>query len=337
MKRRIAQLVAPKEFEIIEEEISVLGNNEILMEVIATGICHSEMPAYNGIRHWKMIENQLPSVDKNLQYPLRLGHEPVGKIVEVGKDIKDFKIGDYIGGPIKSSFSSHLIVNALRDRIVKIPKTDKPIKYCLPEPLMCISNIVRAASPGFGDCIAVVGCGMMGLLSIATLRESGARELIGIDLLDERLELAKEFGATTTFNPKKVNIIKEIQKLTNGTGVEIAIEISGTLKGLKTATDVILNKGRGKILLPTLYAFNEAWDPVLGYQLMFKSPILHSTHPFYSRDYMEDIKRGVWGYVTGKMPLDKLITHEFKLENIKKGFEIAASGADNYIKGIIIP
>jgi len=123
----------------------------------------------------------------------------------------------------------------------------------------------------------------------------------------------------------------------------VVVEITGKIGGLALACDIVRNasmfgfEGRGKILIPSLYAGKQVWESSLGYQLMFKSPVLHSVHPWYSRDYLEDGRRGVWGYVKGILPLDKLITHEFKLEDIEKGFEAAETGVDHYIKGIVVP
>ena len=74
----------------------------------------------------------------------------------------------------------------------------------------------------------------------------------------------------------------------------------------------------------------------LGYNLMFNSPIITSVHPWYSLNFMEDVTKGVWGYQNHILPLDKLVTHEFSLEEIKKGFE-AASGQDiRYLKGVVV-
>ena len=70
---------------------------------------------------------------------------------------------------------------------------------------------------------------------------------------------------------------------------------------------------------------------------MFKSPILHSTHPWYSSDYKEDQRRALWGYLQGIFPMKDIITHEFTLEDTQIGFETAETGADNYIKGIVVP
>ena len=208
---------------------------------------------------------------------------------------------------------------------------------------MCVANIVQAANPRLGDTVAVVGCGMMGLLSMAGLSHSGARKIIAVDVQDSRLELAKKFGATDVINPVTADLTAEVNRLTDNKGADVVVEITGSLRGLKTALKVIRYgdflglAGRGKILIPSLYGREEKWDPDLGYELMFRSPILHSTHPLYTENYMETAKAGVEAYISGVLPLKELITHEFSLDDIQKGFDLMESKDLSYLKGIIVP
>jgi threonine dehydrogenase-like Zn-dependent dehydrogenase len=341
MKRRAAKLVGPRKFEIVEEPIRPLGDHEVLMRVLSCGLCHSEMPAFHGESRVARTPEGIPYMDRQLKYPFEIGHEPSGVVEDVGKAVKGLKAGDYVSGLARGVFATHAYADPAT--LLKLPPGVKDPKYCLIEPLTAICNNLRAANPEYGDTVAVIGCGMMGLMVIAGLKRSAAKEIIAIDLIDFRLDWAKRLGATKTMNPKKGDIVAEIQELTHGQGVDVAIEISGKLAGLGLALDIIKNasllgyQGRGKILLPSLYAEKQVWEPSYGYQLMFKSPILHSTHPWYSRDYREDQRRALWGYLNGLLPLNQIITHEFRLEEIEKGFETAETGAGNYIKGIVVP
>ena len=341
MKRTVAKLVAPRKFEIFEEEIPPLGANEILLKVLSIGLCHSEMAAFNGESTIAFSPDGTFKMETDLQYPFEIGHEPSAVIEDMGKDVKGFAVGDYVGGPVMSCFATHTIADP--SVLVKIPSEVKEPRFCLPEPLMCVSNIVRAANPEYGDFVAVIGCGAMGLLTLSGVSKSAAREVIAIDLMDSRLEWAKKMGATVTLNPANTDVPEKIKEITDGRGVDVVVEITGRVAAIHLACKIVREahffgaQGRGKILLPSLYAGQQVFESGLGHELMFKSPILHSTHPWYSQDLMEDARRGVWGFVKGVLPLDKLITHEFKLEDIEKGFEKAETGEDNYMKGLIIP
>jgi len=228
-------------------------------------------------------------------------------------------------------FASHGVYGA--QKLVTVPQGVE-LKKSLGEPLMCCSNIVRAANPKLGDYVGVIGCGAMGLLVIAGLARSACKELIAMDLLPSRLAVARELGATRTLNPKEVNVEKEIEEITGGQRLDIVVEISGKSAGLELATRIIRER-RGKILIPSYYG-----EPIhidAGFHLMVRSPIIHSTHPWYSVDYMDDLRKGVWAFIEGIFPMDRLITHEFSLEDIHRGFEMAESGEDGYLKGIVVP
>ncbi|NMA65824.1 MAG: zinc-binding dehydrogenase, partial [Clostridiaceae bacterium] len=147
-----------------------------------------------------------------------------------------------------------------------------------------------------------------------------------------RLDWAKKMGATVTINPKKENVQERITELTNGRGVDIAIDITGRYGGFDLATKMI-KIGRGKILIPSYYGQPETVD--LGTELMLKSPIIHSTHPAYSRDYLYDMVTGLWATAKGVFPIEDLITHRFKLNEINKAFEVLSTNPSGYIKGIV--
>lgn len=341
MRRRAAKLVAPMKFEIVEEEIRPLQENEVLLRVLSCGLCHSDMPAYHGESTIARTPKGIPYMEKNLQFPFEVGHEPSGVIEDVGKGVKDFKPGDLVSGLAKGVFATHAYGDPAT--LIALPPEVKDPKFCLIEPLGATCNILRAANPEYGDYVAVIGCGMMGLMTLAGLSRTSAREVIALDLVDSRLERARKMGATKTINPGKGNAAAEIKDLTHGHGVDVVVEITGKIAGLELACNILKPaslvgyEGRGKILISSLYSGRQVWESSLGYQLMFRSPILHSTHPFYSTDYKEDQRRALWGYLKGILPLNRIITHEFKLEHTGKGFEIAETGADNYIKGIVTP
>lgn len=341
MKRNVAKLISPETFTIETEEIPLLKNNEVLIQIVTCGICHSEMPAYHGDSTTVLEGLDTFHYEKNIHYPLELGHEPSGLVVDLGNDVKYLKIGDKVGGPINGCFASHVIT--VPKKLVKLPETISNFEYCLAEPLGCVSNMVRAAQPEYGDYVAVIGCGAMGLLSISSLSRMPLRGLIAIDLQESRLEWAKKMGAQFLLNPSRDDVTQIVQDITNGRGVDVVVEISGKLKGLEIAALIVRRasfyeyQGRGRIIASSLYAGDQIMSNHLGHELMFKSPIISSVHPWFSLNFMEDVEKGVWGYENHLLPLDQLVTHEFSLEEIQKGFVVASGQTPDYIKGVIIP
>jgi L-iditol 2-dehydrogenase len=206
---------------------------------------------------------------------------------------------------------------------------------------MCIVNIVRTACPEFGDTVAVVGCGSMGILTIAGLTKSGARNIVAVDVQDNRLALARQWGATHTVNNQKEDVLRVLSDLSHGKGADVVVEISGTLRGLDTAVsllreaDLVGPEGRAKLLIPSLYSRDEKWQAKTGYALMFKSPVIHTTHPRYAIDLFENYRRAIQAYENDILPIDRLITHRYRLENIGEGFEQLINNKTGFLKGII--
>jgi threonine dehydrogenase-like Zn-dependent dehydrogenase len=170
----------------------------------------------------------------------------------------------------------------------------------------------------------------MGLLCLAGLKHSGALRRIGIDLMEARRERAAAFGATSGFDPHQSDFLSALHEAIGRRGVDCVIEITGSLSGLRLATDII--KQRGKILIPSLYK-TELFD--FGHNLMFKSPTMHSVHPWYSDNIGRDLRLGLEAYVAGVLPIDRLITHTFPLEKINEAFELMMSPTPDFVKGII--
>lgn len=344
MKRRSAILTEAKKFAIIEEDIPALQPHEVLIEMVACGLCHSDMPTYLGTGAMGFTKYGHLGMNE-ITYPTIVGHETVGIVIEVGSDVKSIQVGDYVGGtPLSPGFTTHMAIPEAM--CIPIPKTipREELKYCLAEPLMCVANIVQAANPALGDTIAVVGCGMMGLLTIAGLSHSSASKIIAVDVQEERLEVARKYGATHTINPANCDLTAAVDEITNSEGADIVVEITGSLRGLKTAMKVVRyqpNLGsfgrRGKVLMPSLYGREETWDPEVGYEMMYRAPIMLSTHPGFATDYMKTARDGVEAYSKGVLPLKDMITHEFKLDDISQAFEMLEKPKDGYLKGIIVP
>ncbi len=337
MKRRIAKLVAPRRFEIFEEEIPLLADDEILIQNRAVGLCHSDLPPYTGLGYTGLNKNGYHVMETNIPYPLALGHEPLGTVADVGRKIRDFKPGDAISGMVHPAFASHIVASP-----AAVVKANPDPKSCsLAEPMMCVANMARIACPEFGDAVAVIGCGFMGLMVIMALKAENVRELVAIDLQDSRLELAKKYGATRTINPAREDLEDAAFRYSGGEMFDVVVEITGSLRGLDSALSIIRladrvgPKGRGKILLPSVYAKEEKWSPKTGWNMMLRSPIMHVSHPRYCIDVLETMRRGMEMYEKGVLKIEELVTHRIPFEDINKGFDILERSDPSYMKGII--
>jgi threonine dehydrogenase-like Zn-dependent dehydrogenase len=313
---RYAELVEPGKFTVKEEELTP-NDEQLLIRITHCGICQ-----YDGV-YYKGIVGQTP---------MSIGHEPVGVVESVGSKVAGFKPGDRVTGLFAylRAFATYGLAEP--HQLLKVPD-HVPSEEALGEPLKCIGTILRAAPPEFGDHVLVMGSGFMGLLVIAGLVGRGVASLIAADVREDRLTLAKEIGATHTVNAKDHDFLAHVKEITQGHGTDIVFELTSSAEPVELAVKT-MRRTRARYVLagwhgqPGTYTLRN-WT-TLG-------AIILPAHPSFSLDQMDDMRRAMDGLARGVFPMDKLITHRFPLDDIQTAFEIAMTGADGYIKGIITP
>jgi L-iditol 2-dehydrogenase len=331
-----AVLIQPKKFEIKEVDLPQINDTQMLVRIMSNGICQSRKMMWLGKGHHFGGEP--------LIFPMRPGdpgHEFAAVVEEIGKNVDlPFEPGDKITGlGFTPSFAEYAIADFTKDSkspsiAVKIPD-NIPVEYGLGEPLKCCATVTRYSRVKFGDYVFVAGCGFMGLLIIAGLASTS--EVIACDIVERRLELAKELGASVTLNPNEDDITKEVKSMTNGRMCDVAIEGIGNPSGVSLTTDVIKSSPPpGTIILYGLHNLPGTYDLSMWAP---KSPEILSIHPPYTIDPLRDLKISMNAVKGGIYPLERLITHKWKLSEINEAHEVAYSSPplDDYIKGIIIP
>ena len=248
------------------------GPGEILVKMMASSICGTDIHIWEW-NHW--AEKRIKRL------PMIFGHELCGEVVELGKGATKVKLGDTV------SAETHIVDNTCyqcrqgkrhicrnveilgvdRDGVfadlVVIPEqnawlTDKaidPAVAAIQEPL---GNAIHTVLPVDemddieGSNVAVVGCGPIGLMAIAVLRQLGAKTVIGTDLGSERvrIELAKKMGADVVLDATMGTdaIVTEVMELTDGNGVDVALEMSGALVGPEQIFRMLTPGGRVSVL-----------------------------------------------------------------------------------------
>jgi len=326
---KAAFIVAPRKFEIRDIPMPKISDNEMLVKIAACGVCSSDMPGY------------LDTGAMHPPFPRRAGHEPAGTVVEIGKNVNGFKVGDRITGWFPADcYAEYAACNPTGYSIgrghpavvEKIPE-GIPFEHALGEPLMSIVSITRTTTPEFGDYVFQIGAGFMGLGIICGVASPKIREYIVADLDDGRLKLAKELGATITLNPDKVNVVEEVMKITGGRGVDVAIEVVGHPPGVKMVGDVI-KRNRGKIIMVGWHQTPDTYELFSW----IKCPIIYSPQGIgMSTDYQSELQRAIWALQKGVFPMKKLVTHRYKLEDIDNAFQDNLKRTPGYIKGVVMP
>lgn len=234
--------------EMQEVPIPEIGERDILVKVKAAGICHSDAHYRAGISPVQPV-------------PLTLGHEVAGIVEKVGLQVTNVRIGDRVclhyniscgdcyhcstgndqfcekvlmlGHYTNGGYAEYIAVPARN--AIHLPDE---IPFEQGATLMCASatafHALRKARVKAGDSVAVFGAGGLGQSAIQLARAFGAINVYAVDINPEKLALAKQYGAIP-INGKQVNVVEEIKRLTNGKGVDVAIEMIGLPQTMKQA------------------------------------------------------------------------------------------------------
>lgn len=315
------------------------GPDDIIIKTEGCGICAGDLKCMHGAERFWGNENTSPWV----RTPFIPGHEFLGRIVEVGENVTEYKVGERITaeqivpcGKCRfcktgrywmcqphATFGFQKENNGGMAEYVRYPKTailhrvpdDMPLdKALLIEPYACSKHCVDRAQITNEDIVVLSGVGTLGLGMVTYARMKNPAKLVVLDINDERLKKAKEFGADIAWNPNNVNVVEKIMKITEGYGCDIYIEASGHPSSVIQGMDMIRKLGRfvefSVFEAPTTLDWSIIGDgkelDVLGSHL---SPYCY---PFVI-EHIED----------GSLKTDGIIEQTFNLEDWETAFDYA--------------
>ncbi len=345
MKTLTAVVTDVQKIEYVEQDLPKLGEHELLIRMDSVGLCHTDLPRFLGDHEFGISREGYRQV-RPVRFPCTLGHEPVGTVVETGKNVTRFRAGDRISGNFDAAFTTYRIIPE-NSPVFRLPKLPFDYRLCVAEPAGCVINIVNACLQKPVRFAGVVGCGAMGLMTIAGLRAAGVKTIVAVDVSEDRLALAKLYGASHVVNSGKEDLTGRVYELTNGQFLDSIVEITGSLKGLQSACSVIRfprEKGllhnpfikRGRIVTASVYTRQEVFPQMLANELVLRAPILDAAHPASGKDVLENDKKGVEAMITGAIPMNRMITHEILFSRLEEGFRWLLKPPEGYLKGIVL-
>lgn len=245
------------------------GEDDIIIKTEGCGICAGDLKCRHGAAMFWGDEKEAPWVKP----PFIPGHEFVGRIVKMGSQVKGFSLGDRITadqivpcGECRfcksgrywmcqphSIFGFQNTNNGGMAEYVRYPKTsvisrvpdNMPLDQALLiEPYGCSKHAVDRAQIGNEDVVVISGAGTLGLGMITYARMKNPTRLISLDMADNRLEKAKEFGADITINPGREDVVQKILDMTDGYGCDIYIEATGHPSSVVQGLKMIRKLGR---------------------------------------------------------------------------------------------
>jgi len=341
---------------IQEVELDPPGPGEVLVRIAAAGLCHSDLSVINGDRPRPLpmvlgheaagiVEEVGPGVDDLargdhvvLVFMPSCGHclpcmegrpalcEPGAVANGAGTLLSGARRLRRDGEPVNhhvgvSAFAEYATVS--RRSLVKIdpelPLDEAALFGCAV--LTGAGAVINTAGVRPGQTVAVVGLGGVGLCALLAAVASGAREIVAVDLLPEKLAFARQLGATVTFDARDERVAEAIREATRG-GVDFAFELAGSAKALELAWAITR---RGGTTITAGLPHPSARLPVPIVQLVAEERALKGSY-IGTAVPARDVPRLIDLFRKGRLPVDRLMSGRFSLDEINEGFDRLARG-----------
>src|SRR5450631_3030711 len=341
---------------IEEIDLAPPGPGEILVRIGAAGLCHSDLSVINGHRPRPMpmalgheaagvverlgdgVGDLQPGDHVVLVFVPSCGHctpcaegrpalcEPgavsngAGTLLSGARRLR--RDGQYVNHHLGcSAFATYAIVS--RRSAIRIdpglPFEQAALFGCAV--LTGVGAVVNTAKVRAGESVAVVGLGGVGLASILGAVASGARQVVAVDLSDEKLALAKNLGATHTFNAAEPDLVEKVKQATKG-GVDYAIEMAGSTRAFETAYRITRRGGTTVTagLPPPAATWAMPSTNLVAEERTIKGSYIGTCVP------SRDLPRYIELYQQGKLPVNRLLTGRLTLDQINEGFDLLHEG-----------
>ncbi len=324
--------------EIVELDLPTPKTGQVLVRVMATGICHTQLLELSG-------QNTSGPMNPNL-----LGHEGAGIVEEVGEGVTKVKKGDHVilswikgsgqnilpekydwnGKKINAGFVTTFNEYCLasENRVTAIP-SEMPFREAALIGCAVATGagaVSHNAKVDSGKSVLVVGVGGIGINMVHTAALRGANPIIALDISDEKLEFSKQFGVTHAINSRKHDfseIIEIIQQLVGKEGLDYAFDTSGRKEVMEFIYGLV-KRSSGKVVfcgVPNPPGLKIEIDP---FPLYFGRRIVGTSGGETNPDV--DFNLLCRQFLDGKLKLSEMITHTFSLQDINKGIDLMKNG-----------
>ncbi|HOZ72665.1 MAG TPA: L-threonine 3-dehydrogenase [Spirochaetales bacterium] len=309
-----------------------VGDNDLLIKVKKTAICGTDVHIYKW-DEWSQ---------RTIKTPMTIGHEFVGEIVEMGRAVQGYKVGERVSaeghivcGVCRACRAGkrHLCPNTRgigvnRDgcfaEYVSVPASNAwHVHDSIPDDIAAIfdpyGNATHTALSFdmVGEDVIITGAGPIGCMAAAIARHVGARNVVVTDVNDYRLELAKRLGATRVVNVARDDLRAVMREIDMVGGFDVGLEMSGSPQAFKQMLDNMYNGGRVAMLGLMPNGAGIDWDKVIFKGLFIKG--------IYGREIFETWYKMQTMVLSG-LDIAPVITHRFSFDDFQKGFDAMLSG-----------
>jgi threonine dehydrogenase-like Zn-dependent dehydrogenase len=355
-KMKAAVFVEPGRIELTEKALPDVGPLDALMRVTTTTICGTDI---------HILKGEYP-----VMRGLTIGHEPVGVIEKLGSAVQGYEEGQRViagaitpsgwsnaclcgigsqdgagtrhgwkamggwrfGNTIDGCQAEYVLVPDAMANLAPVPDglSDEQVLMC-PDIMSTGFSGAEHAGIRIGDIVAVFAQGPIGLCATAGARLCGASVIIGVDRLPSRLDVAGRLGADLVVDASKLDPVQEILRLTQGRGVDVAIEALGTQQTFEAALRVL--RPGGTLSSLGVYS-NDLKIPLDAFAAgLGDHRIVTSLCP----GGKERMRRLMSVIETGRVDLGGLVTHRFRLDDIVRAYDLFGHQRDGVLKVAITP
>jgi len=336
---KAAFVVKAGKVEIRDIDVPTIKDNEVLIKVKTVGVCGSDLHLFKGTHPFR-------------NPPAILGHEIAGDIVEIGKSVTKFKVGDRVTvephlGCGECEFCKQNLVNLCTSK--KSPgtpgwigtfaeyfnapekavyKINDNISYemgTLTEPLAVAVHAISRITVAQKDTLAILGAGTVGLLMLVAAREDGYKNIICTDTQKFNLEMALKQGAKLAMNPLEEDVVAKVKDFTGGRGVDVAL-IAASSKGIVDQALSIVRK-RGEV---GIIAMITEKIPVYTYSCVFNEQTIFGAMTYETKDFAKAAEM-----INNGLDLSDFLTQKLPLEEAQKALDILNEKKENVVKVIV--
>lgn len=344
MKKTVKLFATAKnKIDFAESQLPQMGENDVFVKSLFCGISHAtEMAVIEGTiptfsEKWLEEYRCFVSGKPSKAYPASLGYENVVDVLEIGSKVRNIKVGDILW--IDNPHQTYSVIDTTKKPYLKIP--DK--SYVRKATLLVATRVALAgihdAIPKIGDSVLISGLGAIGLLTIQLLKLSGVSNIFASDPIRMRRELAEEFGAIS-IDPTGVDVALFCHRKLNKTGVDIALDTSGSIQALN---DAIRSCSVGGRVITIATYRNYAEKLFLGGEWhrnrielissMSVNGCPHRNFPLWNLNRLNETALDL--IIKDKINTEGLITQEFPFLKAKQAYNLIRSHSDRTVKVIL--
>ena len=317
---KTAIIYGPRDIRVEDVDIPVIGPDDVLVEVRASGICGSDVHRYLGTDYGRYSN-----------YPMNSGHEYCGDVVQIGNQVKGFREGERVtlgvswGGGRLGAFSEYVHIPDADNRLCRLPQEISYVNGALIEPFLVAMNGYHRPNPTRDDSILILGAGTIGLCVLLLCQAKGMEDIMVSEPSASRREMAERIGVKTV-NPADENLEEIVMTTTQGRGMDVTFECAGAEATLNQA--FTHTRSGGKI---SLIAHYRVAPRVNIEAVIVKS--LNVFGPTYGNAFFNEAVKLL---LEEAVDFEHLVSHRYPLEQAEAAFE-TASDVNQSVKALFTP